>query len=130
VASPAANLLEALDDSDEGSYAVVSALLAGLPKYAVQVVLHELSYPSQPIRSRTAYAVGLLQKMARNDRQGRKLHTFEAGRLWERIKNDRTSWDEVVHGSNAEMVMRMCEVQEREFRAEPMDDEFVQVWVA
>jgi hypothetical protein len=55
---------------------------------------------------------------------------FEAGRLWERIKNDRTSWDEVVHGSNAEMVMRMCEVQEREFRAEPMDDEFVQVWVA
>lgn len=55
---------------------------------------------------------------------------FEAGRLWERIKNDQTTWDEIVHGSNAEMVMRMCESQERTFRAEDCDDNYVQVYVS
>lgn len=54
---------------------------------------------------------------------------FEAGRMWERIKNDATTWDEIVHASNAEMVMRMCESQDRSFRAENLDDDYVQVWI-
>lgn len=55
---------------------------------------------------------------------------FEAGRMWERVKDDRTTWDATVHASNAEMVMRMCESQERTFRAETLDDDYVQVWVS
>lgn len=55
---------------------------------------------------------------------------FEAGRLWERVKNDHTNWDEIIHAANAEMVMRMCEAQERSFRAEDIDDDFVQVWIS
>lgn len=55
---------------------------------------------------------------------------FEAGRMWERVKNDATDWDEIVHASNAEMVMRMCESQERGFRAEDLDDTYVQVYVS
>lgn len=56
---------------------------------------------------------------------------FESGRLWERITNDHTTWDEIVHATNAEMVMRMCEAQDRTFRAETMPDEFfVQVWIS
>jgi hypothetical protein len=54
---------------------------------------------------------------------------FEAGHLWERIQNDHTSWDSVVHATNAEMVMRMCEAEDRGFRSEDMDDDFVQVWI-
>lgn len=55
---------------------------------------------------------------------------FEAGRMWERIKKDHTTWDEIIHAPNAEMVMRMCEAQERKFRAEDTDDEsFVRVWI-
>jgi hypothetical protein len=77
VESPSARLLDALDDSDEGTPAVVRSLLAGLPAYTVDVVLHELAHPPQDIRSRTRYAVGLLQRMAQpENKQGRKLHSF------------------------------------------------------
>ena len=55
---------------------------------------------------------------------------FQAGRLWERIKNDHTDWDEIVYAANAEMVMRMCEAQERQFRAEEVNSEYVQVWIS
>lgn len=55
---------------------------------------------------------------------------FEAGRLWERVKADRADWDETVHATNAEMVMRMCEAQQREFRAEDLDQDWVQVFVS
>lgn len=55
---------------------------------------------------------------------------FEAGRMWERVKNDQTTWDEIIHATNAEMVMRMCEAQDREFRAELLNDDYVQVWIA
>lgn len=55
---------------------------------------------------------------------------FEAGSMWERIKNDHTTWDQIIHATNAEMVMRMCEAKDREFRAESTDDEdFVRVWI-
>lgn len=55
---------------------------------------------------------------------------FEAGRLWERIKNDAGDWDEIIHASNAEMVMRMCDSQQRAFRAEDLDEAYVQVFVS
>ncbi len=54
---------------------------------------------------------------------------FEAGRLWERIKNDHTSWDELVHASNAEMLIRMCETERREFSSEDLDDSWIKVFV-
>lgn len=55
---------------------------------------------------------------------------FEAGCLWQRIKQDQTTWDQMIHASNAEMVMRMCEAEERTFRAEPIDDEWVSVYIS
>jgi len=55
---------------------------------------------------------------------------FEAGRLWERMKNDRSDWSEVIHATNAEMAMRMCESEGRSFRADDLDDEFVEVWIS
>lgn len=55
---------------------------------------------------------------------------FEAGRLWERIKADQTTWDEIIHATNAEMVMRMCEAESREFRADQLPDDFVHVWIS
>lgn len=55
---------------------------------------------------------------------------FEAGRLWERVKNDQTDWDEMIHATNAEMVMRMCESQGRSYSAEIIDDECVRVTVS
>ena len=50
--------------------------------------------------------------------------------MWERIKSDHTDWDEMIHASNAEMVMRMCESQDREFRADIVDEDFVHVWIS
>jgi hypothetical protein len=56
---------------------------------------------------------------------------FEAGRLWERIKSDRTNWSQIVHASNTEMVMRMCELESRSFRSEDIADNevYIQVWI-
>lgn len=54
---------------------------------------------------------------------------FEAGRMWERIKSDRTTWSQLIHASNAEMVMRMCELESRSFRAEDVNEDYVQVWI-
>lgn len=55
---------------------------------------------------------------------------FEAGRMWERIKSDHTDWDETVHANNAEMIMRMCERENRSFRAEILDDTFAHVYIS
>lgn len=54
---------------------------------------------------------------------------FEAGRLWEMVKDPDTEWPQLVHAVNAEMVMRMCESEGREFRAGLVDDEWVEVYV-
>jgi hypothetical protein len=54
---------------------------------------------------------------------------FEAGRLWEMVKSNHAPWSQMIHVSNAEMVMRMCEAEEREFRAEDRNDEWVEVYV-
>jgi len=55
---------------------------------------------------------------------------FEAGRIWERIKNDQTNWDTMIHHTNAEMVIRMCEIQDRIFRAEMVNDDYVNVFIS
>lgn len=55
---------------------------------------------------------------------------FEAGRLWERVKADQTDWSQMIHAVNAEMVMRMCEAESRTFRAEEVNEEFVEVYVS
>lgn len=55
---------------------------------------------------------------------------FEAGRLWERVKEDRSTWDQMIHATNAEMVMRMCEAEGREFSADLVDDVWVRVTVS
>lgn len=55
---------------------------------------------------------------------------FEAGRLWEKIKNDHTTWDQMIHATNAEMVMRMAEVEDRGFRAEIIDEEWINVFIS
>jgi hypothetical protein len=54
---------------------------------------------------------------------------FEAGRLWERIKGRHTTWDQMVHATNAEMVMRMCESEGRQFSADTVTDDWVMVTV-
>jgi hypothetical protein len=54
---------------------------------------------------------------------------FEAGRLWERIKLDHTTWRETIHAANAEMVMRMCESQERGFAAVEVDEDYLEVTI-
>jgi hypothetical protein len=52
---------------------------------------------------------------------------FEAGRLWERIRSDDSAFEETLHASNAEMVMRMCEARDREFSARSIDDTWIEV---
>ena len=56
---------------------------------------------------------------------------FEAGRMWERIKSDRTTWSQIIHATNAEMIMRMCELEYRSFRAEDLagNEMWIQVWI-
>jgi hypothetical protein len=53
---------------------------------------------------------------------------FEAGRLCEQLRGE----DEVhqmIHAANAEMAMRMCEKEHREFSAEHVDDEWIDLRV-
>lgn len=54
---------------------------------------------------------------------------FEAGNLWERIKNDHTTWSAYIHATNAEMIMRMCESEGRVFSAKDVDDTFIEVTI-
>jgi hypothetical protein len=51
--------------------------------------------------------------------------------MWERIKSDRTTWSQIVHATNAEMIMRMCELEDRSFRAEDLagNEMWIQVWI-
>lgn len=54
---------------------------------------------------------------------------FEAGRLWERIQKDHTTWSQLIHVTNAEMVMRMCESEGRIFTAKDVDETWVEVTI-
>lgn len=50
---------------------------------------------------------------------------FEAGSLWERMKNREHPIHQMFHSNNAEMAMRMAEAQGYEFRADDASEEWV-----
>ena len=49
----------------------------------------------------------------------------EAGCLWEQLKTGEPV-QQMIHATNAEMAIRMCESLEREFSAEPLDDTWIE----
>jgi hypothetical protein len=51
----------------------------------------------------------------------------EVGRLWEQLKSEQGPIEEVVHASNAEMVLRLSEATDRAVRAEELDETWLQV---
>jgi hypothetical protein len=53
---------------------------------------------------------------------------FEAGRIYEQIK-DGEPFTQMIHASNTEMAMRICETAGRSFRAEQVDDEWTDLTV-
>lgn len=50
----------------------------------------------------------------------------EVGRLWERLKSEPGPIEEIVHASNAEMILRLSEATERPVRAEELDETWLQ----
>jgi hypothetical protein len=54
---------------------------------------------------------------------------FEAGRLYEQMK-DGEPFTQMIHASNTEMAMRICETAERGFKAESVDAEWTDLVVA
>jgi hypothetical protein len=53
---------------------------------------------------------------------------FEAGRLYEQMK-DGEPFTQMIHASNTEMAMRICETSERSFTATQVDDEWTDLTV-
>ena len=51
----------------------------------------------------------------------------EVGRLWEILKHSPGPVEELVHASNAEMVLRLSETTERPVRAEELDETWLRV---
>lgn len=56
------------------------------------------------------------------------LRGFEAGLIWSYAYN-LGALDAVIHSSNAEMVMRICEVLDLPFRGEPVNDGLIRIQV-
>lgn len=54
---------------------------------------------------------------------------FEAGRVWQMLKGDEP-FEQLMNAANAEMVMRMVEATGREYSADILDDEWIQLNVA
>jgi hypothetical protein len=52
----------------------------------------------------------------------------EIGRLWEQIK-DPEQFEQTIHSSNIEMVMRIAEATGREMRVEDIDDNWCFLYV-
>lgn len=50
---------------------------------------------------------------------------FECGQLWQRMTAGEDIHDQLAHASNAEMVMRMAEALDYNFRAEAADEEWI-----
>lgn len=46
---------------------------------------------------------------------------FECGRLWQIFQHYDPEFEQHIHGSNAEMVLRMAEAEGRTVTAEPLD---------
>jgi hypothetical protein len=53
---------------------------------------------------------------------------FEAGRLYEQMK-DGEPFTQMIHASNTEMAMRICETADRSFKAEQIDNEWTDLVV-
>jgi hypothetical protein len=51
----------------------------------------------------------------------------EVGRLWEILKYNPDPIEELVHASNAEMILRMAEATGRSARSEELDDTWLLV---
>jgi hypothetical protein len=51
----------------------------------------------------------------------------EVGRLWEILKNTAEPVEEIVHTSNAEMILRIAERTGRPVRSEELDDTWLLV---
>lgn len=51
----------------------------------------------------------------------------EIGRLWETLKHSPGSVEEIVHASNAEMVLRIAEAVGRPARSEELDETWLLV---
>jgi hypothetical protein len=51
---------------------------------------------------------------------------FEAGRLYEQLHGDEP-FSQTIHASNAEMAMRMCEAVGRDFSADQVDHNWIEL---
>lgn len=51
----------------------------------------------------------------------------EIGRLWEQLKSEPGRVEELVHASNAEMILRLSEAAERPVQAEELDETWMRV---
>lgn len=51
----------------------------------------------------------------------------EIGRLWENLKSTPEAFDSVVHLSNAEMVLRIAEAEDRTVQSEELDETWMRV---
>lgn len=51
----------------------------------------------------------------------------EVGRLWEIVRHTEGSVEELVHASNAEMVLRIAEALDRRVSSECLDDTWLSV---
>jgi hypothetical protein len=52
---------------------------------------------------------------------------FEAGRIWQMLKNEDSVDAELVHGANAEMLLRMSEATRRPIAGAVLDDTWIEV---
>ena len=52
----------------------------------------------------------------------------EAGRLWEMLKSGEAV-QQTIHATNTEMAIRMCEAGGRAWRAEPLDETWIELYV-
>lgn len=54
---------------------------------------------------------------------------FECGDLWRQLNLDVSAFEQHIHATNAEMVLRMAEAAERKVTAEHLDDTWMIVRV-
>jgi len=54
---------------------------------------------------------------------------FEAGDLWRQMECDPTAFDQHIHATNAEMVLRLAEASGRVVTAERLDDTWMMLKV-
>ena len=55
---------------------------------------------------------------------------FEAGVFWQSMKDQELGFQQLAHGANSEMFIRMGEAVDREVTAEILDDTWVLLYVS